>query len=175
MNFRKATEKDLKVIAQIYSDIHTEEEQGFVTIGWIRSVYPTFETAKKSLERGDLFVGEEDGVIVGSAIINQQQVDTYAFAKWKYPAEDEDIMVLHTLVISPKVSRKGYGKQFVQFYEEYAKENNCHFLRMDTNARNVRARAMYEKLGYKEIDVLPCVFNGIEGVQLILLEKRFDF
>lgn len=31
---------------------------------------------------------------------------------------------------------------------------------------------MYRELGYKEIDTEPCDFNGIEGVNLIMLEKR---
>ena len=44
-------------------------------------------------------------------------------------------------------------------------------LRIDTNARNVAARAMYKKLGYKEIGIVPTVFNGIPDVQLVLLEK----
>ena len=43
---------------------------------------------------------------------------------------------------------------------------------MDTNERNKRARAMYSKLGYKEAGIVPTVFNGIEGVGLVLLEKR---
>ena len=38
---RKATEKDIKAIAAIYEDIHTEEEKGNLTIGWQRGVYPT--------------------------------------------------------------------------------------------------------------------------------------
>lgn len=42
---------------------------------------------------------------------------------------------------------------------------------MDTNERNSRARAMYVKLGYKEIGIVPTVFNGIPGVGLVLLEK----
>ena len=42
----------------------------------------------------------------------------------------------------------------------------------DTNARNMRARALYQKLGYREADIVPCVFNGLEGVQLVLLEKQ---
>ena len=42
---------------------------------------------------------------------------------------------------------------------------------MDTNERNARARAMYKKLGYREIGVIPTVFNGIAGVNLVLLEK----
>ena len=42
---RKATEKDIKAIAEIYEDIHTEEEAGNLTIGWERGVYPTEATA----------------------------------------------------------------------------------------------------------------------------------
>ena len=171
MTIRKATEADLQAIADIYENIHTAEEKGEITIGWIRGVYPTKETARQSLLRGDLFVEEDDGTIVGAAIINQQQVDSYKGGNWNYEAEDNEVMVLHTLVIDPNSSGKGYGKEFAHFYEEYARENHCPYLRMDTNERNTRARAMYAKLGYSEIGIVPCVFNGIDGVQLVLLEK----
>ena len=30
---------------------------------------------------------------------------------------------------------------------------------------------MYNKLGYKEVDIVPTVFNGIPDVNLVLLEK----
>lgn len=172
MVFRKATAQDLPAIEKIYDDIHTEEEAGRTTIGWIRGVYPTRQTAEASLLRGDLFVAEDEGIIVGAAIINQQQVDVYEGAHWQYPAKDDEVMVLHTLVISPKMAKRGFGKAFVKFYEDYARQNGCPFLRMDTNARNLRARAMYRKLGYQEIGIVPCVFNGIDGVQLVLLEKK---
>ena len=172
MIFRKATPADLSAIASIYEAIHAEEEAGRTSVGWIRDVYPTRKTAEASLLREDLFVAEEDGTIVGTAIINQLQVDVYEGAAWEFPAPDSEIMVLHTLVISPKFFGKGLGKAFVKFYEDYALGQNCPCLRMDTNARNIRARAMYRKLGYREIGIVPCVFNGIEGVQLVLLEKR---
>lgn len=174
MIIRKATEKDLQAVAEIYSDIHTAEENGTVSIGWIRDIYPTDNTAELSLQRGDLFVEEDEGLIVGTAIINQQQVDVYKNANWNYEALDNEIMVLHTLVISPKTSRKGYGTSFVSFYEEYALLHNCHYLRIDTNEKNSQARAMYKKLGYNEIDIVPCMFNGIESVHLVLLEKKLS-
>lgn len=58
MIFRKASAGDLNSIAQIYADIHTEEEAGRTSVGWIRNIYPTRKTAELSLERADLFVGE---------------------------------------------------------------------------------------------------------------------
>ncbi len=171
MNVRKAAARDIDAVSAIFEDIHTEEECGRTSIGWIRGVYPTRATAAAAVERGDLFVLEDGGSILGAAVINQIQVDCYAGAKWRYAAADEEVMVLHTLVISPKAARKGYGKAFVAYYEKYAREKGCSYLRMDTNARNAGARTLYQKLGYAEVDIVPCEFNGIPCVQLVLLEK----
>ncbi len=172
MVFRKAKEADIDKIEKIYLDVISCEEQGLSTVGWIRGVYPTRKTAEDALLRNDLFVAEQDSVIVGAAIINKKQVDTYKQAKWRYDAPEDEIMVLHTLVISPKTSGVGYGKKFVDFYEQYALSNGCPYLRIDTNERNTRARAMYKKLGFEEIDIIPCDFNGIKGIGLVLLEKK---
>jgi len=169
MIFRKAALTDLTYIGKLYDDIHTEEEKGVRTIGWIRGVYPTEKTARDAIRRGDMFV-LEDGEILGCAIINQIQVDAYKEAAWEY--DDDQVCVLHTLVISPGAMGKGYGRAFVSFYEDYAVRSGCRELRLDTNARNKAARAMYEKFGYKEIGIVPTTFNGIPGVDLVLLEKR---
>lgn len=171
MMIRKAAAADIHAVSAIYEEIHTAEETGQAIIGWVRGIYPTQSTASAALERGDLFVQVDEGEIVGAAIINQNQCDGYETAEWKHPAEDAEIMVLHTLVISPCAAGRGYGKAFVAFYEEYARMQGCGYLRMDTNAKNTRARAMYHKLGYQEIGVIPTTFNGIAGVQLVLLEK----
>lgn len=171
MIFRKACEKDIDTITEIYEDVHSEEEVGRVVIGWKRSVYPTRQTAEKSLQRGDLFVAEVDGLVVGTAVINQQQVKEYAEAKWKFAVSDEEVMVLHTLVVSPKATGKGIGRAFVDFYERYALEQGCCYLRMDTNEKNEVARTLYKRLGYEERAVIPCVFNGIPDVGLVLFEK----
>lgn len=172
MIIRKAIVADISAAAAIYEEIHTAEENGQAVIGWVRGVYPTRDTALKALERGDLFVLEDEGEILGSAIINQSQCDGYETAQWQYPAEDSEVMVLHTLTISPAAARQGYGRGFVAFYEQHARAQGCRFLRMDTNARNCRARTMYQKLGYREVGVIPTTFNGISGVNLVLLEKK---
>ena len=171
MVIRKAQEKDIPEVARIYDEIHEAEAAGETVTGWIRGVYPVERTARAALERGDLFVLEAEG-IVGAAVINQLQVDVYEGAAWQHPAPEDRVMVLHTLVIAPKKKGRGYGRAFVSFYEDYALSRGCPYLRMDTNARNLNARAVYRKLGYREVDVVPCVFNGIEGVELVLLEKK---
>lgn len=173
MLIRKATANDLPGIIRIYDEIHTREEIGEVTIGWIRGIYPTERTAEDSIHRGDMFVQvDKAGEIVGTGIINHTQVDVYAEGDWQYPAADEEVMVLHTLIISVRPGHRGSGRAFLDFYECFAKQNRCPYLRLDTNARNSSARDFYRKHGYNEIGIVPTVFNGIPGVNLVLLEKR---
>ena len=168
---RKATELDIDAVALIYSHIHDREEAGCITIGWSRSIYPTWMTAKIAYDNDELFVYEVDGKIVAAAKINKEQVPEYNNANWKFKAPDDEVMVLHTLVVDPLEAGKCYGSDFVAFYEAYALENGCRYLRIDTNERNRNARRLYKKLGYSEADIVDCIFNGIEGVHLVCLEK----
>lgn len=171
MTFRRATMRDLDRIAEIYAEIHDAEEAGRTTIGWVRAIYPTRATAETAIKAGIMYVEEADGRIVAAAKIDQQQVPEYADAAWTQDAPEDKVLVLHALVVSPAESGRGYGSAFVRFYEDCARERGCPYLRMDTNEKNRAARALYHKLGYAEIGIVSCVFNGIPGVRLVCLEK----
>ncbi len=168
---RKATESDIPAVAEIYAHILANEDPAKPATGWLKGIYPVEATARAALGRDDLFVCIEDDKVVASAIINRTQVDVYADCKWSLECEDDEVMVLHTLTVEPACAGRGIGRKFVAFYEDYAREHNCKALRMDTNAVNITARGLYSKLGYTEVGIVPCVFNGIPNVMLVCMEK----
>lgn len=168
---RKAMPDDLDAVAEIYHHIHIQERLNNICVGWIPDVYPTRATAEKALERGGLFVYQENDKILAAAIINREQVAVYADCDWNYEASADEIMVIHTLVVEPAAGKKGIGKQFIAFYEAYARKEKCKVLRLDTNAKNAVARRFYANLGYREAGIRLCEFNGIPDVHLVLLEK----
>ena len=172
LTFRKATASDLDAVTAIYDKIHAQEDAGRVTIGWVTGVYPIRFDAEQALERGDLYVCETEGRVAASGILNQKQVDVYAEGRWAYPADDGAVFVLHTLTVAPDLSGRGIGRAFVQFYEDTARKLGCTVLRMDTNEKNAAARRLYAQLGYREADIVPCAFNSIPNVRLVLLEKE---
>ena len=169
---RKALMGDLDRIEEIYNEIHTEIEAGRAAIGWTRGVYPARDIAEDSIRRREMFVLEAEGRIVAAARINQYQGPEYDGAVWSFDADPDSVMVLHTLVVSPAYKGRGYGTQFEAFYESYARECGCTALRIDTNAINAPARALYKKLGYREACIVYTSFNGIDGVNLVCLDKR---
>ena len=168
---RKAKKEDVESIVKIYDEILTEEEAGRMATGWIRGVYPTEKVALTALEKGDLFVYEENGVILASMRINKEITPEYDLAEWEFEAGEDEYTVLHLLTVSPSAKGRGIGRKMLEFYEDFARQNGSKYLRMDTNERNVRAREIYAKYGFKETGVFPCEFNGIEGVKLVCLEK----
>lgn len=171
---RKGEEKDIDSIETIYGKILEREEKGLASIGWQRGVYPTRETARQGVGRGDMYVYEDDAThnILAAGVINKMQLPIYAEGKWDIEATDDEVMVLHTLVVDPETAGRGIGKTFLAFYEKAGRDGGCKALRIDTQAKNVTARALYGKLGYKEIGTLPCdSFNGIGSIELVLLEK----
>ena len=168
---RKATESDIPAVAEIYAHILANEDPAKPATGWLKGIYPVEATARAALGRDDLFVCIEDDKVVASAIINRTQVDVYADCKWSLECEDDEVMVLHTLTVEPACAGCGIGRKFVAFYEDYAREHNCKALRIDTNAVNITARGLYSKLGYTEVGIVPCVFNGIPNVMLVCMEK----
>ncbi len=168
---RKATKDDIAGVVKIYDEILSEEEAGSATTGWIRGIYPTEKVALTALEKGDLFVFEENGVIRASMRINREITPEYDLAEWEYEASPDEYMVLHLLTVSPSAKGRGIGRKMLGFYEDFARQNGSKYLRMDTNERNVRAREIYAKYGFKETGIFPCEFNGIKGVEMVCLEK----
>ncbi len=169
---RKAVSSDIDLVAEIYEKILTEEEAGRTTTGWKRGIYPTRQTAMDAFASESLYVLEEDGQVLAVGRIDRNQLPAYADADWMFPASDEEVLVLHTLVVDPAAKGQGRGRAFMHFYEDAANTLGCKCLRIDTNVRNLRARRLYQSLGYREAGIIPCTFNGLEGVQLLCLEKK---
>ena len=109
--------------------------------------------------------------VTAAAKIDHHQMAQYAQCVWRNDAPPEQVLVLHTLVVDPAVKGKGYGTAFVRFYEDMGRETGRSCLRIDTNARNTTARALYARLGYTEAGIVAGTFNGIPGVELVCLEK----
>ena len=145
---RKATWDDLDAVERLYEEMHDAKAAGLIITNWQRGIYPSRATAEAALQRDDLFVMEENGRIIGSGIINQTQLGIYAGAAWKHKVPDEQVCILHTLMISPAEQRKGHAKEFLRFYEEYAMKHGCCELRIDTSEINTPARTMYRKHGF---------------------------
>ena len=183
MLVRKAVPADIPAVTAIYEALLDREERGELSTGWTRGVYACRRNGRVEFlgsdmkrfgynENPDLYVLEDGGRVAAAAKLDQNQMAQYSQCTWQHDAPPEQVLVLHTLVVDPTVKGRGYGTAFVAFYEQLARETDRPYLRIDTNARNTPARALYKKLGYTEAGIVAGIFNGIPNVQLVCLEKK---
>lgn len=173
---RKAMQADVPAVAGIYDRILLKEEAGQVTIGWLRGVYPTEQTARAALAADDLFVMEATVLSARRrASIRCRYRNTETPTGAMRTCRKTRLWCCTRWWSTPCALGGGFGTAFVSFYEQYAKAHACRYLRMDTNVINKAARRFYAKLGFYESGVIGCVFNGIPDVKLVCLEKKLDF
>ena len=83
---RKATEADIPAVTAIYDALLDREEQGLLSTGWTRGVYPTEQTARDALRAGTLYVMEREGRVTAAAKIDQSQMEQYSRCRWQHDA-----------------------------------------------------------------------------------------
>ncbi|MEO5978006.1 MAG: GNAT family N-acetyltransferase [Chryseolinea sp.] len=74
----------------------------------------------------------------------------WGFAAYSQKERESDVYKLHKLYINPDTHGKGYGQQLVHEVVSRLKSNGLHVLDLNVYRHN-KARAFYEKLGFKII------------------------
>lgn len=170
---RLATETDLKAIGQIYGEILDQEDERPASFtNWQRGKYPTEDTARQALEEGTLWAAEEDGQVYGCVNLNGVQLPEYDDIPWSIPALPGQVMVIHTLVVSPRWAGRGKAREMVAFCEEEARRQGKTVIRLDTYEGNLPANTMYPRLGYLYAGATEFFFQGLIHEVLNCYEKK---
>ena len=169
---RQAVAGDLDQVARIYDEILDHEAATVSYTNWQKGKYPCRATAEAALDRGWLYVLEEEGQVAATAILNQEQLPEYRALPWSIPAGDEQVFVIHTLCVPPSRSGRGLARTFVAFAEALGREKGCAVMRLDTYEGNQPALAMYPRLGYRTVGKTLFHFQNLIWENLVCFEKQ---
>jgi ribosomal protein S18 acetylase RimI-like enzyme len=148
------TMDDVDEMEQLYNDVNDDMEANENFPGWIKGVYPIRETAKDAIQSNTLFVYRIDNEIVGSLILNHNQEPAYKTVKWHVEAKENEVFVVHTLVVHPTYFRQGVSKKLLEFATYHANRSGVKYIRLDVSQNNTPAINVYEKHGYQYIDTV---------------------
>ena len=107
----------------------------------------------------------------GCVNLNGEQLPEYANIPWQYAAQDNEVGVIHTLVIHPAWSGKGKARELVAFCEEHCRQQGKRVIRLDTYVNNQPANSMYPRLGYRFAGTSHFLFQGFLPEDLNCYEK----
>ena len=174
INIRKAKEKDIARVVEIYEKFLDYEIENGTHSNWVKGLYPTEKNAKNGLAAGTLYVGELEGMIIGSYIINHAQPKEYNKLQWQYKGEGDEVIVIHTMCMDVYQQGSGYGRQFVEFAMEYGRKQGCTTMRLDTADINTPAAKLYYKMGFHYVGKTDFFFEQAIPEDLICFEYKLD-
>jgi len=148
LRIRPATTADLRAIGHC---VRKAFEKYIPRMG--RKPAPMLADHARSLEEDLVFVGELGGNAVGVLVL--QRV--------------EDALLLDTVALLPDCQGKGFGRRFMEFAEEAARERGAGEIRLYTNVLMTENQAFYAKAGYTEYDR-----RTEEGFSRVFYRKRLE-
>ena len=108
--------------------------------------YPNREVIAQDLERGTLYVCEEDGAVAGIIVLDENQAEEYGTIHWKQNQGPN--LIMHRLAVHPEVQGKGLARRLIAFAEDYAAHSGYASIRLDSYTKNASALKLYNRLGY---------------------------
>jgi phosphinothricin acetyltransferase len=138
-SIRKATEKDLEAILEIYnhSIIHTTSVYSYKPYS-IAMLKKWFD--EKAENNYPVFVAETDNKVVGFAVYG-------SFRNWpayKYSVE-------HSVHVHPDYRRRGIAKKLMQEIINFANKNKVHTIIAGIDASNTASIQLHKQLGFEEV------------------------
>lgn len=169
---RKATPSDINTIVALYHEVLTHEEQTQGHSNWQKGIYPTRITAERAVSQNTMYLLEHRGQLCAAMILNKIQGDCYASVSWHFPAEAEEVRVIHTLCVCPSLKGKGIAGQMLSFARKQAEEEKARVIRLDTYSGNEPAKNLYRKHGYRIAGQAKTRLEGLIEEELTLFELR---
>ncbi|AVQ33186.1 N-acetyltransferase [Staphylococcus muscae] len=103
--------------------------------------YPVLQDFEKDIQERTLFVLDEQQIIKGFIVINDEAPDWYDQLEW--PIDRGNAFVIHRLVASSQYP--GTAKQLMHFATSYAEQHQKTVLLTDTFSENQRAQSLFKK------------------------------
>ncbi|MCI1740982.1 MAG: GNAT family N-acetyltransferase [Prevotella sp.] len=112
-------------------------------------IYPDEKVIIEDIDKGDLYVYEDDGIINALIVLNKDQAEEYRNIDWKYTSGKQ--LVIHRLCVDPKAQGHGIARKLLKYTDNFATRNRYNAIRLDAFPPNERAIKLYEKNGYTKV------------------------
>lgn len=114
--------------------------------------YPSREAFLVDVERGDLWILEEEKGLIGIIVVSELMDEVYRKVNWLSPNAKN--RYIHRLAVHPNFQGRGYATKLMDFAEDKSRKEGARSIRLDTFSKNVRNQRFYENRGYRRLETI---------------------
>src|SRR5574338_1108285 len=106
--------------------------------------YPTVEIVRTDIADRRLYLLTSSGIGRAVVTIDTKTEPQYSTVSW---TTIEPALIVHRLCVDPTFQGNGFGRQLMDYVENYARRHRYASLRLDAYSGNPRALALYRQRG----------------------------
>lgn len=148
LTVRKALPGEEESVIGFYYDLIDNMIDAHYNPKWQKDIYPDREYLSAAVAAGEMYLAENGGEIAGAMILNSKANEGYAEAQWGIEAEENEVMIIHTLGVKPALAGQGVGSFMVGETLRIARERGLKAIRLDVLHGNLPAERLYLKFGF---------------------------
>ena len=116
--------------------------------------YPQPSLIEGDIAGGVSYVMEEDGEVIGTAVISFAGEPTYDYIEGAWLSEEREFVVIHRQTIRPDRRGQRLSEQFFAFAEQLCRERGVQSMRIDTHEGNLPMQRAVERYGFVRCGVI---------------------
>ncbi|MDF2699824.1 MAG: acetyltransferase [Haloplasmataceae bacterium] len=128
------------IVNETIEDLNKEEN-----IQWSKD-YPKRENFEKDIKNASLYIYENNCEVAGFICIDKNEDSSYKSLNWR---KQSDAIVIHRFAIKRSHQRQKIATKMIEFAENFSKNKQINYLKVDTNSKNIRMNALFKKLGFE--------------------------
>ena len=149
LQIRTAEKTDYQTVRDFYYSLTDAMEDAEFKPGWEKDIYPSQEFLLHSIEKGELYLGMEDGKPATCMVINHEYNESYRQICWPVQIPDSKLLVIHALGVHPDFSHRGFAGEMVRWAIRLAHKQQIQAIRLDVLSGNLPAEKVYTRLGFQ--------------------------
>ena len=148
LTLKKAILANLDEIRTLYFKLMDSSKEYAHILQWKKEVYPSDKDWIAYINQEEMYLLYLDKNLVGAVAITKSQPEEYQKIRWKIVAKDNEVSVVHLLVIDPDYQGKGIATALLDEIIKMVANMNKKAVRLDAIATNKPAQKLYENYGF---------------------------
>lgn len=146
---RKAEQKDIQRIMEIVEEA-LETMRADENDQWDAD-YPQIGHFQRDIQKGELYIAERDGEMLGMVCINREAPEEYRNMPW---SSSGPVLVLHRMAVAKASRNRGIAREMLMHGERLAASAGISALRTDTFSLNGGMNQLLSKCGYSRVGTM---------------------
>lgn len=151
MELKQANAAQYEEILDLYEQVIQRLGEDGIEIYWDLDSYPSRAYFAEAIATGHLYVAEQDGRILGAAVLDGRERPEYAQVPWGIETKAKEALVMHVLGVLPECRGRGVATFMLRDMQRLCREMGARTLRLDALSCNGPACRLYPRVGYRSV------------------------